>query len=182
MSTALPTPISPVLPILPLWKRPQVIWPGIVVFLLAIPIVANFYLMYRAKADPAFFVEKDYYKKAVSWDQARAQTAQNLQLGWQVQVQSAGHTGQSQTLLLGQPVVVTLKSSAGQPMAGAQVAVEAFHNARAGDRMNMAATTDAAGQATLALPWTRPGLHELQLTIVAGKDTFTQTIQRDVAK
>lgn len=162
------------------WKRPHILYPGMVVLLLAIPIFANFYLMFRAKADPAFFVEKDYYKKAVAWDGTQAERRASDQLGWQLRLGPAGQ--QAMTLPLGQPLRIVVQDRAGQPVANAEVGVLAFHNARAGQQWTATATTDATGAANLALGWHKPGLHELQLRVTRGNDVFLQTVQRDVVQ
>lgn len=162
------------------WKRPHILYPGMVVLLLAIPIFANFYLMFRAKADPAFFVEKDYYKKAVAWDGTQAERRASEHLGWQLRLGPAGQ--QAMTLPLGQPLRLVVQDRAGQPVANAAVEVLAFHNARAAEQWTAKGTTDASGVVSLPLGWHKPGLHEFQVRVTRGSDVFLQTVQRDAVQ
>ena len=60
------------------------LWPVLVVGLLLVSVTANLVILFVATNDPSFAVEKDYYTKAVNWDEKRAQDARNLALGWNV--------------------------------------------------------------------------------------------------
>jgi nitrogen fixation protein FixH len=78
-------------------------------------------------------------------------------------------------------VTVRLADKAGAPIAGAQVTVEAFHNARASRILS--AALDPRGQGYSAvMPLERPGLWEFRLRVTRGPEVFVATLTRDVTE
>jgi nitrogen fixation protein FixH len=127
-----------------------------------------------ANRDASFAVERDYYKKAVEWDQAMAQHAANAELGWQVsaRLEPAGD-GRAR-------LTVWLSDRGGLPLDGATVSVEAFASARAGDVRALALEPlgDGAYAGTLAAP--RAGVWELRLAVTRSGRRFTQVVHDEL--
>jgi len=125
-----------------------------------------------ASNDPSFSLEKDYYKKALRWDETQAQAAENARLGWKVEL-DAEPRGQKLEL------VARVRDSHGQPIHGAVVLVEGFPNARAsqvGSTTLATATDGYRGD----LSFVRPGVWEFRLSVDAGGKHYTEILRRDV--
>lgn len=123
---------------------------------------------YIATRDPSFAIERDYYKKAVNYDQLRDQEETNQKLGWQLDVR---------TRAAGSSIALDAKvdDAHGKPVKDAEIQVEAFPIARSA---NVMTTRFASGAAELPLVMT--GLWELRFTVDAHEKRFTQTIRRDI--
>lgn len=140
-------------------------WPLFIVGLLGASVLAHVYFVYASVSDPSVVVERDYYKKAVGWDAQRAQEQYNAALGWTLEAELV-------RVEAGAEVVTTIRDQAHAILTGATVAVEAFHNARAAERLE--ATLDSRGDSYVArLPMQRPGLWELRFVVTRGNDRFT---------
>lgn len=86
-----------------------------------------------ATGDRSFAVVPDYYKKAVDYDHRKVELAASAELGWRVQLQPAGTmdtVGQRE-------VVVLLHDRDGDPISGAQVGLDCYHYARAGELLSL---------------------------------------------
>jgi nitrogen fixation protein FixH len=135
---------------------------------------SNIWVMFVAKADPAFAVEPDYYAKAVGWDARMAQERRNTALGWQA----------TAALTLARPgipgrIAVHLVDGAGHAITGATVSIEAMHNARASQRYEAALTPDGDGDYASALDAHRPGAWEVRLAATRGDERFTRILRID---
>lgn len=147
-------------------------WPLLIGALLTLGVAVNVVLMVAATGDPSFSVEPDYYGKAVRWDDRMAQERRNADLGWRVEIEAipAGD---------GCTVAVAIVDRAGDPVEGADVTVEAFHNARASSVLK--ATLSATGTGyTAPLPMRKAGLWEFRICARRGEETFTAVATRDV--
>ena len=126
-----------------------------------------------ASRDPSFAVEKDYYKKAISYDETRAQAEENEKLGWNVEC-SLVHRGSELEL------VAVVKDKSGARIDNASVEVEAFANARAARvltaRLEPSSDKNYAGR----VPFAGGGLWELRFTVQARGARFTQVVRDDV--
>lgn len=149
-------------------------WPLGLVALLVASAGANIALVVITARDTSFAVEPDYYAKALAWDETMAQQARNEALGWSLglRVDPAGARGEA-------TVTVRLDDRAGAPIEGAQVAVEAFHNARASRVLSAVLTPEGRGYAA-SMPLDRAGLWEFRLRITRGPEVFVATLTRDV--
>ena len=146
-------------------------WPFLIVGLLVASASANVFLLVRAGADPSFSVEPDYYAKAVAWDAHLEQLRKNVELGWRADVDVEDEA-----------VVVRLTDRDGHPVAGARIALEAFHRAR-GNAVVRGTLRETPSHAYRAeLPLTRPGIWEIRLAALRGSDTFTSVLERDVVR
>lgn len=123
--------------------------------------------------DPSFAVERDYYAKAVNYDQHRDQVETNRKLGWQVDVQTRA-AGSSIEL------DATVGDSRGRPVKDAAIQVEAFPIARSAKVLTTNFTTRAGDAQQARLPLVTSGLWELRFTVDAQNQRFTQTIRRDI--
>src|SRR5262245_53063007 len=126
-----------------------------------------------ASNDPSFAIEKDYYKKAVSYDATQAQARENARLGWHVECElvARGHELE---------LVAVVKDKSGARIENASVQVEAFPNARA-QRITTARLEPSAGERYAArVPLASRGLWELRFTIDARGSRFTEIVREDV--
>lgn len=130
-------------------------------------------LAYVAVDDPSFAVEKDYYKKAVAWDDAQAQAAENARLGWKVEL-STERRGDSLS------VVARVKDARGVPIPDAEVALEAFANARASRVLStrLRSAADASYRGDLAL--VQGGVWEFRFSVDAAGQHYTQVVRQEV--
>ena len=137
--------------------------------LLLTSVGANVFLVVRGHDDPAFAVEPDYYDKAVHWDERQAARRASDELGWRIEV-DASRDG----------VQIELADALGRPVEGAQVEVEAFHNARASQRLRARLAPEAPGRYVLARRFERPGLWELRLSAIRDGDRFLHTAREEL--
>jgi nitrogen fixation protein FixH len=126
-----------------------------------------------ATRDPSFALERDYYQRAVHFEEEQAQRVENARLGYQVSLEIV-------TAGSGAEVVVTLASKQGAPLPEATLRAEAFANARAADVRDLELRRDAGGRYRAKLERATPGLWEFRLVAVNEKERFTSTIRRDV--
>ncbi len=150
------------------------IWPWVPVVLLTTMVGGLLFMAKIATDDPGFAVEKDYYQKAVAWDDHRAQLAENGRLGWKLSLETKT-SGRDMEL------VAKLTDDHGRPVPGATLHVEAFANARAGHVVS--AELSAAPDGTLRgkLPMYRAGLWEFRFSAEHSGARFTKVIRQDVA-
>lgn len=165
-------------PVITRSERPSALarlgWPIGIAAVLFLSAASNIVVMFIAKADPAFAVEPDYYRKAVTWDSTMAQQRANASLGWS----SSAH------LTLATPgtpgtISLQLRDATGAAITDATVSVEAMHNARASQRYEATLAGDASGTYTGALDAHRAGMWELRVTATRGAERFTQSLRVD---
>jgi nitrogen fixation protein FixH len=151
------------------------VWPLAIIGLLVLSAAGNVLLVVTAVGDPSFAVERDYYRKALAWDRTAGQRDRSDALGWSARAQlSAASADQAQ-------LDVWLEDDHGRPLAGARVAVEAFHNARARDVHVATLSPREAGRYVALVPSARRGLWEVRLTAERGGDTFTTVLAPELA-
>jgi len=151
-------------------------WPAGLAALLVGSAGANIALVVITARDASFAVEPNYYAKALAWDQTMAQQVRNEALGWSLGLRVDPTDVRGRRM-----VTVDLADRAGAPVEGAQVAVEAFHNARASRIFSAALTAQGQGYAA-AMPLDRPGLWEFRLRVTRGPEVFVATLTRDVTE
>ncbi|HEX5044696.1 MAG TPA: FixH family protein [Candidatus Polarisedimenticolaceae bacterium] len=147
------------------------IWPLLLGGLLVTGVGVNLLLLVVATGDPSFAVERDYYQKGMEWDRTLAQGRANARLGWTLACGVRAGT-----------LSVVLQDRSGTPITGAVLAVEAFHNARAGQVVTGRLVDAGNGAYERQLPIVRPGLWEMRFRAVRGQDVFTQTTPYEVAR
>ena len=65
-------------------------WPGFIITLLSIAIVASFTILYFAQSDGGPQVIPDYYEKSAHYDDIYQARQASIELGWQVDVRLGG--------------------------------------------------------------------------------------------
>lgn len=152
----------------------RVLWPVVIAGALVVHVVASLITVWVATSDPSYAVEDDYYRKAVAWDERRAQERHNAELGWRldVDVTPAPSSGTEPTLS------VRLSDPAGGPLDGASISLEAFHNARADEILRADLAPRGDGEYASGVAMRRPGVWELRFTVDRGGEHFTHTEMR----
>ncbi len=150
------------------------LWPWIIAGALALHVVGSLVMVFVATSNPSYAVEEDYYQKALHWDDKRAQDRANEELGWvlDLEVHPAATPGEEPTL------EVRLADAGGEPLDGAVVAVETFHNTRAGDILRARLDPVGAGVYRTTLPMRHNGRWEMRFTVDQGGDHFTHNETR----
>ena len=154
-------------------RRSGLFWALVPVGILGSALVGLGTLASIAVHDPGFALEKNYYERAVNWDRQRAQEATNAQLGYNVALRVA-RSGEAAELEL------ELADRAGRALPGAVVTVEAFSNARSGQRQLLSLIAGSDGRYRAGLAWPRPGLWEFRVEVLAEGQRFTQVIRADM--
>lgn len=149
-------------------------WWIVAVPLLLLPVVGLYgYFFYRVNNDTSFGIEPDYYVKGVNWDAHQAQQRLNTRLGWHTQLELASY----------QPGILELRlalaDSTGARLAAAEVAVEAFANARSSRRLHQPFVEDSLGYRAL-LPVDMAGIWEFRITARRGDLVYTETLRREL--
>ena len=150
------------------------LWPWIIAGALALHVVGSLVVVFVAASNSSYAVEEDYYQKALHWNDKRAQDRTNEELGWilNLTVRPAVTPGEQPTL------EVHLAEAGGEPVDGAVVAVETFHNARADDILRARLDTVGEGVYRTTLPMRRNGRWELRFTVDHGQERFTHSETR----
>jgi nitrogen fixation protein FixH len=144
-------------------------WPFLIVALLSVSVVANVLLLIKATDDPAFAVERDYYAKAVRWDQHQQDQADSDALGWRAALKAAPER-----------LEVRLLDRDGRPITDAVVKVEAFHNARANRIITGELSAEGGGLYALSHHFDRRGLWEYRLVAERSGERFVHTSQEEI--
>ena len=138
------------------------LWPVALVSVLALTVIANFWVLWAAGDDQHLALEPDYYRKALAWDSTVAQRERNVALGWRATA-TLDRSGQ---------LAVVVKDSAGATIPELVMTVEVIPIALAA-RAATVTLVDGVGRATLV----HPGLHELRLVAMQGGTRFTSTLR-----
>ena len=151
------------------------VWPYLIAGALALHVVVSLIVVFIATSDPSYAVEEDYYQKAIDWDLKRAQDRSNAALGWlfEFSVTPPEQPGD-------QPLLeVRLRDAAGNPLTGAAVSVEAFHNSLSADILRAGlAARDEPGVYRATMPMQHNGRWELRFTAVSNGHRLTHTETR----
>lgn len=149
--------------------RSPYFWIALIGLIASVDLVAFGYLIARSSGDPTFAVEANYYEKGLDWDKEMAQRRVNEQLGWRVSVKASEASGNERV------VRIAVTDRDGAPIAGAQVAVETFANARASRRFERRGHTDEAGACTFRVSVEISGFWEARVRVIGlSGDQFTQ--------
>ncbi len=136
-------------------------WTLVVVGLLGSSLAWCATAIFLSSGDPSFAVEPNYEWKAEHFDAVAAERARSAALGWTLSVEVAREAPGRSSVRLG------VRDAAGQPLEGATVEVEAFHNARAADRFALALTPAGAGEFSAPLASDRRGTWEFDAVVRA---------------
>lgn len=150
------------------------IWPVVIVSALAIHVVASLIVVFIATSDPSYAVEEDYYQKAIHWDDKRDQDRENDNLGWGLdfRVEPPSAPGNQPS------VELHLLNAELEPITGAVVSLEAFHNTRGGEIIRGELSAEADGIYRSTFPMERNGKWEMRFTVELDGETFTHSETR----
>ncbi len=149
-------------------------WPLLVLGLLGGLLIMNGVMLYVATRDPSFAVEKDYYQKALDWDEKRAVDAASDALGWSLAVALAMEGANVR-------VTATIADRESAPVTGAEVSLEAFHLARSAMERSVTLVEESPGVYMVTWPAMRPGIWELRFRAEKDGYVFTKTTREDFA-
>jgi hypothetical protein len=157
-------------------KIPGWFWIGFVTFILVGGLVAGAIMLFVSWNHPSLTAADDYYQRAVGYDDVKAQGARNLALGWSLDLELTRrvNAGVPETR-----VHLRLTDAAGTALEGAEVHVETFHLARAGDRFGADLTAVAAGEYEAIMPLRRAGIWEFRFVIHRSGEFFTAVLERE---
>jgi nitrogen fixation protein FixH len=153
--------------------RARIIWIGIVVGLLTMSVVIYGVAIVITLTDPSFALEPDYEKRAADWDAIQRQQSVNESLGWTVKLNAEAGAKRGEIV-----VRVTLHDRDDQPIDGAIVELDAFHNARAGQIYQARLDHVGDGEYAASMPIRRSGVWEFRLTANRGGEVFTDTVRQ----
>ena len=151
-------------------------WALVPVGLLACSVVGLSWMALVAVRDPNFALEHDYYQKAIHWDQAQAQAADNQRLAYRfsvppnVPLDKSGHAS----------IELKLSDRAGHPVSGARVVAEAFPNAFSDEIVQLTFSEREPGVYTASVKAGRAGLWELRLAMDSGIEHATAIVRCDL--
>ncbi len=151
----------------------HIFWPGLVVSILGLSVLANVALVLSATSDNGAQVEEDYYQQAVDWDAHRELLRESAALGWGAAVElGAPGTGQR----------VTLRDRAGQPLDGATGRLLARHATQAqGLEGALTPVPGSPGVYTSRIALDRPGLWDLTVDVEREGQRFLQVTRQEAA-
>jgi hypothetical protein len=157
-------------------RNSRLIWPGLIIALLAGHVLLTVGMVYIATRDRSFSVEPDYYQKALHWDAFAQQQRDNIRLGWVATIDV-----ENQTDVFGQQkLTCRLKDKSGRPLEGAAIDLLAFAHARGSQRTTAVVTPQGPGVYQALLRFPQKGLWEFRLVVRRGADTWTYTEQRNL--
>ena len=129
-----------------------------------------------AARDPHFATEPDYYKKAISWDQAQAQAASNQRLGYVVELPAIVRFDAHGRATLD----LTVRDRLGQPVTGAQLSASAFANAYSGSLIRAEFAEQSGGHYRAELTVSHPGQWVFAIVGNVGGERFTADLRADL--
>ncbi|MBI4951426.1 MAG: FixH family protein [Myxococcales bacterium] len=153
-------------------------WPWFLAFLIVAPVAGLLVMVAIAVRDPSFAVEENYYLKELAWDDTARQRAANAALGWRVAVEPLTLPTAADAPV---ELVATLRDRAGAPISEARLSLEAFANARAGDKVRVELAPAGDGRYRGPLAARRPGLWELRFVALWADAKFTEVLRVELA-
>lgn len=149
-------------------------WPALVFVIIGLDLLGIGALMYGARQDRSFAVEKDYYARAVRWDESRAARARSEALGWAAAAEVDAARAE---------LVIRLTDRAGAPVSGVRGRVTAFHRAFPNQARELALVerADEAGAYIAAFAPERAGWWEVAVEASRGTDEFASRMTLDIA-
>jgi nitrogen fixation protein FixH len=148
-------------------------WPAALVAVLAITVVANVALYWKANHDPSFAVEPNYYQRAVEWDSTVARRDRSDALGWRADARLAPPEAGEAALL------VRLTTREGAELDSADVRAEVSFNARGAEVFELRLLPTGPGRYAGRILSTARGLWRVDLSAVRGADVFSERVTLD---
>ena len=160
-------------PSLSMPKKGHARWALVPVGLLASSFFGVGWMAIIAVRDPSFALEPDYYQKAIHWDQAQAQAANNERLGYAFSVPGAV-VSDSRGLATLQ---LKINDRSGRAVRGAHVSATAFPNAFSEDISQIQFNQRAPGVYEAPVKVRHAGLWEFRVTMDDGADHVTTVLR-----
>jgi nitrogen fixation protein FixH len=147
---------------------PHIFWPGVVIALLTMSVIAIAITAMFALSDPSFAVVPDYYNKALKWDEDLARQHQSDSLGWTNTIEYGELDSDSGMRQL----IVTLADAAGNPITNANLSATVFHPSRSNDIQTVSFEAAEPGRYIGAFQPTRIGFWEIKLRATHSEGVF----------
>lgn len=126
-----------------------------------------------AMDDPGFALERDYYQKAVRWNDVQAQAEQNSRLGYKLELTATTQSNESELEL-------RLRNAEGAPLSGAHITAEAFAVARSANVRELSFHETAPGTYAATPGALRAGLWEIRCRVERNRERFTHTLRAEL--
>lgn len=146
---------------------------GLVIGLLGFSVAVCIALAVTAGADPSLAVEPDYYKKAIHFDEIRAEEMASERLGWRSRLGS---------LRVGDTVTFKIEDVNGRPITGLAGTLEAFANVRAGSPITAAVEEIGPGEYRAPIIVARAGRWEIRARLARDDEVFRETSRIEVVR
>jgi nitrogen fixation protein FixH len=138
---------------------------------------ANVVMLFAAGGDQnGYVVERDYYRKAVAWDETMAIRAASAQLGWRARA-TLTHSGAGAGTL-----DVALLDVEGRAVKNATVTATLIHNRDAGNPREVALVATEQGQYAVHTSLPYAGLWEIRVDARRAAERFVTTLHADVSR
>jgi nitrogen fixation protein FixH len=149
----------------------RLLWPGILILMIAAIVVMNVIMLIVASSDPSFAVDPAYYDNQGNGGRLDA----GRHLGWtaQVELEPAGDRALLRARILDRD---------GQPIRAASVTASVFHKAQASRVLEAEMAPLADGGYVAPLRLDRPGAWACRLTVRRDGDTFVTVEELEVAR
>ena len=146
-------------------------FPAIVIGLLLFSVGSQVYLVASSQSDGGAQVEKNYYSRALGWDETQQREAVSDALGWHMAIRAT----------VGGDVVITVTDSRGEPVNGLSGAVELRRPSVAAGAGAAPLVSTGPGTYSAALPVKNAGLWDFTVT-ATGEDAaqFQSTVRLDI--
>ena len=129
-----------------------------------------------AVRDPNFALEPNYYDKALHWDRAQEQAADNRRLAYRIELVPGIAVDASGNATLR----VRVADASGRAANDATVRAIAFANAFAGERSTLELQRTESGLYSAPLVARHLGLWEFRVIVTQGADHVTSTLRGDL--
>ncbi len=151
------------------------VWIGLVIGLLLLSVGIQAAMLVLASSDPSFALEPEYEQKALEWDALKRERQRSDALGWEVKLRAIPAKVRGQV-----EVRLTAMDAADQPIDGAQVSLEGFHNARLSEIRSWTLPYRGEGVYAETLPLQRAGVWEFRVRIDRGDDRYIDRFRKSV--
>ncbi len=149
------------------------LWPAMIFLLLGFNVTVVAITVFAAQHYKAVVVDRSYDVAAQNWDEAKAQHDRQTALGWTCAL-SVDASAPQRTLR------VAVNDASGQPVPGATVEVECFHNAHAAQPLALTAHGDGNAYST-PVPAMRDGLWTFHVRVTTAREEARFTLEREAA-
>ncbi len=146
-------------------KRSGKWWPFAIVAVFVLNASVMAWVMVVSHRDHSFAVEKDYYTKALNWDEHARERDASDALGWTAT--AVFETDAPRTLL-----VVRIADRDSSPVADASVIVHAFHRSYPAEAQTLALAERAPGEFACPVADPRAGWWCIQIDAVRADERF----------